>query len=68
MTTAVRQLLDSFNALNDVEKHQAAVELLRQVEEETSGAISDQAFIEAADDLFRDLDAREATDGQSQSR
>jgi len=30
MTTGVRQLLDSFDALSETEKHEAAVELLRR--------------------------------------
>ena len=68
MTTAVRQLLESFNALSDVERHQAAVELLRRVQEETPKELPEQTLVEAADELFRDLDAREAADGQGESR
>lgn len=65
MSTSVQELLDSFEALSDAEKHEAAVELLRRVQEESPGDLSDQALVEAADELFRGLDAREAADGQA---
>ena len=62
MTTAVRQLLESFKALSEAEKHEAAVELLRQVQHEADGPLPDQALVEAADELFCELDARERAD------
>jgi len=65
VSTSVQELLDSFEALSDAEKHEAAVELLRRVQEESPGDLSDQALVEAADELFRGLDAREAADGQA---
>ena len=67
MTTGVRQLLDSFDALSETEKHEAAVEVLRRVQQEAEGALPDEALVEAADELFRELDAREAADAQVQS-
>lgn len=65
MTTAVRQLLKSFDALSDGEKQEAAAELLRRVLREVPVEIPDESLVVAADDLFRELDAREAADGQS---
>ena len=68
MTTAVRQLLQSFQALSVAEKHEATVELLRHVQQEAGGALPDEALVEAADELFRDLDAREAADARGEAR
>jgi len=68
VTTGVRQLLDSFDALSYTEKHEAAIELLRRVQQEAEGVLPDDALVEAADELFRELDAREAADAQGQSR
>ncbi len=68
MTTGVRRLLDSFDALSETEKHEAAVEVLRRVQQEARGTVPDEALVEAADELFRELDAREAADAHSQSR
>ncbi|HEV3256012.1 MAG TPA: hypothetical protein VG013_03965 [Gemmataceae bacterium] len=50
MTPAVQQLLDSFDALPAAARHRAAVGILRRV----------SASAEAADELFRALDAEEA--------
>ena len=68
MTTGVRQVLDSFDALSEAEKHEAAVELLRRVQRDARGTLPDQALVEAADELFRELDAREAADAHGPAR
>jgi hypothetical protein len=60
MNTAVQQLLASFDALPAVDKHQAVVEILRRVSPTDQGDMPESALIEAADDLFRALDAEEA--------
>jgi hypothetical protein len=60
MTAPVRQLLESFDALSDADKHQAAVEILRRFASHAEGALPEQALVEAADELFRALDAEEA--------
>ena len=60
MTATVRQLLDSFDALSDADKHQAAVEILRRLGGATQGDLPEAALVEAADELFRALDAEEA--------
>jgi hypothetical protein len=64
VTAAVQRLLDSYDALSDAEKHDAGVEVLRRVQEEAPLELPEEALVEAADELFRDLDAREAADAQ----
>ena len=56
MTHAVSQIVNAFEALPEVEKYQAAVEILRRA---PSGDQSDSFLLEAADELFRALDAEE---------
>jgi hypothetical protein len=58
MTDAVRRFLEAFDALTEPDKHQAAIEILRRVSCE--GNLSETALVEAADELFRSLDAEEA--------
>jgi hypothetical protein len=64
MTISVQQLLDTFDALPDPDKHQAMVEILRRVGASTQGDLPDAALVEAADELFRALDAEESRHGQ----
>ena len=47
MTATVRQLLDSFEALSDADKHQAAVEILRRFAGATEGDLPEGALVEA---------------------
>jgi hypothetical protein len=63
MTTAVQLLLDSFDALSETERQEAAVEILRRVTLE--GELPEQAHVEVADELFRMLDAEEAANDRS---
>jgi hypothetical protein len=65
MTEAVQELLQTFDALTDAEKQEAAVQLLRRVVEDESGDVPEEALVVAAEELFLELDAREAVDGQS---
>jgi hypothetical protein len=60
MTAAVRQLLESFDALPEADKHQAAVEILRRAITGTTGDLPESTLIEAADELFRTLDKEES--------
>jgi hypothetical protein len=62
MTAAVQHLLDNFDALSEADKHQAAVEILRRYGAAAEGDVSEAALVEAADELFRALDAEEAGD------
>jgi hypothetical protein len=61
MTIAVQHLLASFDALTDAEKHEAAAEILRRA---APADLPDETFVELADELFRELDAREAADAK----
>ena len=61
MTIAVKHLLDSFDALTETEKHEAAAEILRRA---APAELPDEAFVELADELFRELDTGEAADAK----
>ena len=65
MTQAVQELLYTFDALTDAEKHEAASHLLRRVVDADSGDVPEESLVAAAEELFLELDAREATDGRS---
>ncbi len=65
MTTAVQQLLDNFDSLSEADKYQAAVEILRRASVFGEGDLPEPALVEAADELFRALDAEEARHAQS---
>ena len=58
MTLSVRALLESFDALSETDRVEAAVEILRRVTS-LEGELPDQAFVEAGDMLFSLLDAEE---------
>ncbi len=64
MTSAVRALLEAFDALFEAERHKAAVELLRRSARPAAAELPDEALVAAADELFRELDAREAEDAR----
>ncbi len=65
MTTAVRQILDSFDALSDADKHQAALEILRRVLPASEGDVPAAALLQMADTLFLALDEEESAHAQS---
>ncbi len=62
MTATVRQLLDSFDALSDADKHLVAVEILRRFAAAPEGDLPEGALVEAADELLLALDTEEAGD------
>jgi hypothetical protein len=62
MSTAVQQLLESFDALPEADRHRAAIEILRRALPAVEGDLPDSALVAAADELFRALDAEEAAD------
>jgi Ca2+-binding EF-hand superfamily protein len=59
MSGAVQQLLHSFDALPEEDKHQAVVEILRRFGSDREGDLPEDTLIEAADELFRILDDEE---------
>lgn len=65
MTSAVRDLFRSFQSLSDEEKREAISLLLRQVVQGEAGEVGDEVLVAIADELFHELDTREAGDGQS---
>ncbi len=68
MTTAVKQLLKTFDNLSAGERREVTLELLRRSAMEDYGPLSDDALAELADETFLELDAREAEDAQSAAR
>jgi hypothetical protein len=66
MSTAVQDLLHSYDALSEAERHEAVVELLRRSVAQPE--LPDEALVIAADEVFRDLDEREAGDARLQAR
>jgi hypothetical protein len=64
MTPAVQQLLRAFDALTEAEKQEAAVEVLRRAQPFGEADLPEEALVAAAEDLFLELDAREAADAQ----
>jgi hypothetical protein len=63
MTNAVQELLESFDAMSEAERQEAAVEILRRMTPADCER-SERALIEAADELFRALDEEEVVDGR----
>jgi hypothetical protein len=68
MTTAVEKLLASFDALSEAEKQEAAAAILRRTAQLAPADMPEDALVAAAEDLFLDLDAREAADAQREPR
>ena len=68
MTGAVKDLLNTFDALTASEEYEAASQVLRRVIEGESGEIPEDALVAAAEHLFLDLDARESGNDQSWPR
>jgi hypothetical protein len=62
MSTAGQQLLDSFDALPEAEKHAVTLEILRRIS--AAGDIPESTFLEVADELFTRLDAEEHGNAQ----
>jgi hypothetical protein len=64
MTTAVKELLDSFDALPDPEKQEAAAEILRRSLTLGPAELPESALVAAADELFLTLDREESGHAQ----
>lgn len=67
VSTAVEELLNSFDLLPEPEKHRVATEILRRSLELRSAPLTDEELALNAEQLFLELDRRESEDGQSQS-
>ncbi len=65
MATAVRNLLRNFELLPKIEKQQFAWEIIRRSVKFDLPPLSDDELIFSAEELFLELDRREAQDGKS---
>lgn len=64
MSTAVRDLLSTYESLPQSEQHEASVAILRHLLATDYRDVSDLALTQAADELFQDLDATESADAE----
>jgi hypothetical protein len=60
MGDAARHLLESFEALSGTERREVLEELLRRAAELPHSFPSDEELVHAADQVFQELDRREA--------
>ena len=63
MSTAVEELLESFDHLSDEEKRRAASEIIRRTVEYELPPLSDEELVLNAEAVFLDLDRRESGNG-----
>ena len=59
MTNAAKQLIDSFEALSEDEKHEVLAQLLRRLMSTPYSSPSDEDLVQAADLVFQEYDRRE---------
>ena len=62
MTASVKNILESFEELPEAEKQEVASAILRRTLRFDTPPLTDEDLVAQADDLFRDLDTREASD------
>ena len=60
MSATVQQLLDTFDALPDAQKHQAGIEILRRFTGDAAADMPENDLVAMADELFGTLDNEEA--------
>ncbi|HEX3658713.1 MAG TPA: hypothetical protein VHV55_23170 [Pirellulales bacterium] len=65
MTHSVQELLDTFDRLPDAEKSEAVTAILRRVQSLAFDLPSDHELVLNAEQIFLDLDRREAADGNA---
>jgi len=65
MSTSAQNLLESFDKLPDAEKQRVASEILRRTIEFDLPTLSDEELLSSAEELFLELDRREAEDARS---
>ena len=63
MNKSVESLLESFERLPDEAKREAALEILRRSVQLNLPPLEDEAHVEAADNIFLELDQRESQHG-----
>jgi hypothetical protein len=60
MRSTAQQVVDSFEALSEQEKHQVLVQLLRRLMDRPYPSPTDDDLVHAADLVFQEYDRREA--------
>ncbi len=65
MSTAVEQIVHSFEALSENQKQEAVVEILNRLRVSSSCELDEDAFVAAADEIFLILDKQEACDAKA---
>ena len=68
MTSAVVELIESFERLSDAEQTEAVVEILRRSPNVVSPPIEDDEFLMVQVETFLELDVREAADEVAPAR
>ena len=68
MLASSQDVIQSFNGLPESEQRVVAAEILRRVADWDYPPLSDEDLCSLADERFRELDEREAKDGDSQTR
>jgi hypothetical protein len=63
MTNSAKAILESFDELPDTEKRDVVRAILQRALHLDSPPLSDEDLLAQAEDLFLELDKREATDG-----
>ncbi|MGH7774556.1 MAG: hypothetical protein ACREQA_20210 [Candidatus Binatia bacterium] len=62
MTVSGKRILESFDELPETEKREVASAILRRALRFDTPPLTDEDLVAQADDLFRELDTREASD------
>jgi hypothetical protein len=62
MTTSPKSVLESFDELPEPEKREVASAILRRALRFDTLPLTDEDLVAQADELFRELDTREASD------
>jgi hypothetical protein len=65
MTDSAKSIIESFDDLPEVEKREVARAILRRALRFDTSALTDDDLVTQAEELFLDLDKREASDEQS---
>jgi hypothetical protein len=68
MTAGAKTILESFDELPEREKREVASAILRRALRFDLPPLTDDDLVAQADELFRELDAREASDEQGKAR
>ena len=61
ISSNVQHLLATFDQLSDIEKHEAMIEVLRRTPQSIVDPLDEEDLSQVADELFVELDRREAT-------